>query len=84
MQALQEVVSAIRNARAEYGVELGRKIPAQIVIADKELSAAMQAEMLVLCSLAKLDEVQVLLHLCASSVLKHSSMDILCCPLMVH
>ena len=66
MQALQEVVSAIRNARAEYGVELGRKIPAQIVIADKELSAALQAEMLVLCSLAKLDEAQVLLYLCAS------------------
>ena len=59
MQALQEIVSAIRNARAEYGVELGRKIPAQVVIVDEELSAALQVEMPVLCSLAKLDETQV-------------------------
>ena len=66
MQALQEIVSAIRNARAEYGVELGRKIPAQVLIADEELSAALQAEMPVLCSLAKLDEAQVLLCFCTS------------------
>ena len=59
MQALQEIVSAIRNARAEYGVELGRKIPAQILIADEKLSAALRAEMPVLCSLGKLDESQV-------------------------
>ena len=59
MQALQEVVSSVRNARAEYGVELGRKIPAQLIIADAELSSALQAEMPVLCSLAKLDEAQV-------------------------
>ncbi|CAL5223969.1 g6577 [Coccomyxa viridis] len=58
-QALQEVVSSVRNARAEYGVELGRKIPAQLLIADAELSSALQAEMPVLCSLAKLDEAQV-------------------------
>ena len=66
MQALQEVVSAIRNARAEYVVELGRKIPAQTVIANDELRAALQAEMPVLCSLAKLDEAQVLLCSCTS------------------
>lgn len=59
MQALQEVVSSVRNARAEYGVELGRKIPAQLVITDAELSSALQAEMPVLCFLAKLDEAQV-------------------------
>ena len=32
-EALQSVVRAIRNARAEYGVELGRKIPATIRVA---------------------------------------------------
>ena len=80
MQALQEVVSAIRNARAEYGVELGRKIPAQIVIADGELSAALQAEMPVLCSLAKLDETQVYLQ--AFFILNLSSSGSLCCTLM--
>lgn len=60
-QALQEVVSSVRNARAEYGVELGRKIPAQLIVADAKLSSALQAEMPVLCSLAKLDEAQVML-----------------------
>ena len=49
----------MRNARAEYGVELGRKISAQLIIADAELSSALQAEMPILCSLAKLDEAQV-------------------------
>ena len=58
-QALQEVVSAVRNARAEYGVELGRKIPAQLIVAEAGLSSALQTEMPVLCSLAKLDEAQV-------------------------
>ena len=58
-QALQEVVSSVRNARAEYGIELGRRIPAQLIIADAALSSALQAEMPVLCSLAKLDEAQV-------------------------
>jgi len=51
----------VRNARAEYNVELGRKIPARLVIADAELSSALQAELPVLCSLAKLDEAQVIL-----------------------
>ena len=32
-EALQAVVRSIRNARAEYGVELGRKIPATICVA---------------------------------------------------
>ncbi len=59
-QALQEVVSAVRNARADYGVELGRRIPAQVVIAEAGLSSALQAEVPVLCSLAKLDEAQVM------------------------
>ena len=31
--ALQSVVRSIRNARAEYSVELGRKIPATICVA---------------------------------------------------
>jgi valyl-tRNA synthetase len=32
-EALQAVVRSVRNARAEYGVELGRKIPATICVA---------------------------------------------------
>ena len=66
MQALQEVVTSVRNARAEYNIELGRKIPARLVIADAKLSSALQAELPVLCSLAKLDEAQVILCLSSS------------------
>ena len=82
MQALQEIVSSIRNARAEYGVELGRKIPAQIIIADEELSAALQAEMPVLCSLGKLDETQVYLSSLSFSSSSTSSSGFPCCTMM--
>ena len=54
-QALQAAVSAVRNARAEYGVELGRRIPATLLVADPTLRAALAAELPVLCALAKLD-----------------------------
>ena len=40
LQALQKTVRSIRNARAEYGVELGRKIPATVLAADPELRSA--------------------------------------------
>ena len=33
---LQAVVKAIRNARAEYGVELGRKVAATVLIRGDE------------------------------------------------
>jgi len=34
--ALQAIVRAVRNARAEYGVELGRKIAATVLIRSDE------------------------------------------------
>ena len=54
-QALQAAVSAVRNARAEYGVELGRRVPATLHVAESALRAALAAELPVLCALAKLD-----------------------------
>lgn len=39
-EALQAVVRAIRNARAEYGVELGRKIPATVCVSNSALRYA--------------------------------------------
>lgn len=36
-EALQAVTRAIRNARAEYGVELGRKIPATVCVSNSTL-----------------------------------------------
>ncbi|KAK9845737.1 hypothetical protein WJX81_000915 [Elliptochloris bilobata] len=53
-EALQAAVSAMRNARAEYGVELGRRVPATLHVADPALRAALAAELPVLCALAKL------------------------------
>ncbi|KAK9814981.1 hypothetical protein WJX73_003862 [Symbiochloris irregularis] len=58
-QALQGIVRSIRNARAEYGVDLGRRIPATILVADSQLRDALQQEATVLASLAKIDHTQL-------------------------
>jgi valyl-tRNA synthetase len=58
-QALQAAVTSVRNARAEYGVELGRKIPASFRIQADDLRQALHQEAAVLASLAKLDPEQV-------------------------
>ncbi|MGQ9793859.1 MAG: valine--tRNA ligase [Anaerolineae bacterium] len=53
MQLVMEVVRAIRNARTEYNVEVGRRIPAVIVAGEK--LAIFQSQMDVLVQLAHLD-----------------------------
>lgn len=58
-EALQAAVRAVRNARAEYGVEPGRKVAATFRVASPELRAALEAEAPVLALLAKLDQEQV-------------------------
>jgi valyl-tRNA synthetase len=52
-------VRAIRNARAEYGVEPSRKIGAVVVAADLGLRAAIEGEAAALALLAKLEPGQV-------------------------
>lgn len=54
-EALQATVRALRNARAEYGVEPGRKIAVTVVAADPALRAALAEEGPVLALLAKLE-----------------------------
>ena len=54
-EALQATVKAIRNARAEYGVEPGRKIGVTVAVADPALRAALADEAPVFALLAKLD-----------------------------
>jgi valyl-tRNA synthetase len=54
-EALQATVRAIRNARAEYGVEPGRKIAVTVVAADPELRSALAREASVLALLARLE-----------------------------
>lgn len=52
--ALQALVRSIRNVRAEYNVELGRKVPA-IIIASPQFQAALQQEGDIVSKLATLD-----------------------------
>ena len=56
---LQAAVRAVRNARAEYGVEPGRKVAATLAVASAELRAALESEADVLALLAKLEREQV-------------------------
>lgn len=53
-ERLQSLVRSIRNARAEYQVEPGRKIP-MTIRAESVTASDVQDEKNVLCSLAKLD-----------------------------
>ena len=54
----------MRNARAEYAVELGRRVPATLHVADAALRAALAAELPVLCALAKLDPAAAAVEAC--------------------
>ena len=52
---LRGIVSAIRNARAEHGVDLGRRVACTIAVADGGLRAQLSTELGVIATLAKLD-----------------------------
>lgn len=55
-EEIQATVRGIRNARAEYGVTPGRRIPVTVVVErDSSLRKAIEAESTVVCTLAKLD-----------------------------
>ena len=53
--ALRAVVGAVRNARAEYTVELSKKVEAVVVAEDEETRAALRDEAAALCLLAKIE-----------------------------
>lgn len=44
-EALQGIVRSIRNARAEYNVETGKKIGAVIVVENEQERAALESEL---------------------------------------
>ena len=50
----QEVVGAVRNARADYSVEISKKVEAAVVVEDAELRAALSGESAALCQAAKI------------------------------
>lgn len=54
-RALQAIVRSVRNARAEYGVELGKKVPATVMVEDEALRNALAEELPLLGLLAKLE-----------------------------
>mmetsp|Transcript_21541 Transcript_21541/g.38200 ORF Transcript_21541/g.38200 Transcript_21541/m.38200 type:complete len:181 (+) Transcript_21541:1-543(+) len=54
--ALQEVVNAVRSARAEYKVEPGKKIGADILVSDAEMLKSLSEEQDVLAYIARIDE----------------------------
>ncbi|CAG9467326.1 unnamed protein product [Pedinophyceae sp. YPF-701] len=58
-EALQATVRAIRNCRAEYGVEISKKIAATLVVEDEALRAEMASEVRAIAALAKLEEASV-------------------------
>ena len=59
MDLIMELVRGIRNARAEYNVEPGKRIPALIAAGDKLMLLQDQAE--TLCTLARVDSTQLTL-----------------------
>lgn len=57
--SVQMIIKSIRNARAEYNVDLGKKIIARIHVEDAGTRAAVNEELGVLVLLARLDESKV-------------------------
>jgi valyl-tRNA synthetase len=58
-EVLRLIVGAVRNARAEYKVEVSKKVEAVIVVEDRNVREAMRAEAGVLCLLAKIEPLSV-------------------------
>ncbi|KAG1680013.1 hypothetical protein FOA52_007077 [Chlamydomonas sp. UWO 241] len=54
-ECLKGCVRAVRNARAEYGVEEKRRIAATLIVADPALRASLSGELASIALLAKLD-----------------------------
>mmetsp|Transcript_1949 Transcript_1949/g.3827 ORF Transcript_1949/g.3827 Transcript_1949/m.3827 type:complete len:339 (+) Transcript_1949:332-1348(+) len=52
---LQEVVNAVRSARAEYKVEPGKKVGASIMVKDPDMLSALNQEKDVLAFIARID-----------------------------
>ncbi|GAX77411.1 hypothetical protein CEUSTIGMA_g4857.t1 [Chlamydomonas eustigma] len=63
--ALKGIVKAVRNARAEYGVEEKKRVAATLVVEDTALRQQIMAETQSISLLAKLDPEQVSLVDCA-------------------
>ena len=89
-ERLQAAVRLVRNCRAEYGVEPGRRVAATIKVADPQLRAALESEADVIALLAKLDADKVvsfggyLQLLCSSYCLCKSRNGLVFCIWIAH
>jgi valyl-tRNA synthetase len=59
MPVLQDVIRAIRNARAEHNVEAGKRIPA--LISAGRLAGALTAQRAAIATLARVDDAQLVI-----------------------
>ena len=66
-ESLQAVVRSIRNARAEYLVEPGRRIAATILVESSELRNALSCEKEVMALLGRLEATQLYFNSISSS-----------------
>ena len=52
---LKDIVSAVRNARSEYNVEISKKVSAVVCITDASLRQAVESQIDSVCLLGKID-----------------------------
>lgn len=73
-ECFQALTRSIRNARAEYNVELGKRISA-VVIAPETLKVAIEGELRSLVSLARLDPAATEVHVSGSEEAKAAAKE---------
>ncbi len=59
MQELQELISAVRNIRAEYGIEPGKRVPLRVSAASAELRETLETFRRALHDLARVEELML-------------------------
>jgi valyl-tRNA synthetase len=73
-ECFQALTRSIRNARAEYNVELGKKISA-VIVAPEYLTIAIEGELRSLVSLARLDPASTSVYVAGSEGARAASSD---------
>lgn len=68
-KVLKDVVTAVRNVRSEYNVDLSKKVSAVICIRDATLQQAMESQLDSICLLAKIDRDSA--KVCTASAYTH-------------
>jgi len=83
---LQALVYSVRNARAEYNVDAGRKIPSIVRLQRPAMHSLVQAERSMLCLLGRLDDAQLRVLPGSSNVLGKDTSEVVAagaCVLLV-